>query len=139
MIITQSSVAATGTGWPDYSTKIAALPPMAGWTTANWQTAESDIIRIGAAGTSYWITLCLLNISQITPASVIRVRTYMMVNGAEYMLGWDDYTQGVDPDIIWAGPILLFTIHEVVRVTAQSVVPGDNGRAIGYEYMLELR
>jgi len=139
VIITQSSVAATGTGWPDYSTKIAALAPMVGWTTANWQTVESDIIRIGAAGNSYWVTLCLLNISQITPASIITIRTYMIVNGVEYMLNEDDYTQGVDPDIIWAGPIFLFTIHEVVRVTAQSVVAGDNGRAIGYDYQLELR
>jgi len=137
--LTEFVVQPTGIGWPDYTAKIAALAPMVGWTTANWQTAESEIIRIGQAGSSYWITLCLLNISAITPASVITIRTYMIVNGVERLLAEDDYTQGVDPDILWAGAIWLFTIHEVVRITAQSAVAGDNGRAIGYDYMLELR
>jgi predicted ABC-type sugar transport system permease subunit len=137
--VTQFVVQPTGIGWPDYSTKIAALAPMVGQTIADWQVAEHNIISIGAAGVSYWVTLCLLNIEAITPASVITLRTYMVVNGVERLLAVDTVTQGVDPDIVWAGPVLLFTIHEVVRITAQSAVAGDNGRAIGYDYQLELR
>jgi hypothetical protein len=139
MLVTPFVVQPTGIGWPDYSTKIAALAPVVGQTIADWQVAESDVLRIGAAGSSYWVTLCLLDIGAITPASVITIRTYMIVNGIERLLAQDTYTQGVDPDIIWAGPVLLFTIHEAIRITAQSAVAGDNGRAIGYDYMLELR
>jgi len=138
-MVTHFVVQPTGIGWPDYSTKIAALAPVVGQTIANWQTAESEILRIGASGTSYWVTLCLLDISAITPGSTITIRSYMSVGGVERLLGEEDVTQGVDPDIMWAGAIFLFTIHEMVRITAQSVVPGDNGRAIGYDYMLELR
>jgi len=137
MLVKQFVVPPTGIGWPDYTTKITGLPPISGRTIADWQVAEHDIISIGAAGISYWVTLCLLNIRDITPGSLMTFRTYMVVNGVEELMDTATYTQGVDPNIFWAGWV--FAIHEVVRITAQSAVAGDNGRAIGYDIMLESR
>ncbi len=116
--------------------RLAGATPGVGTATENWNAAEADIVSIGADNTRNKVHSLVVDISAITAASVITIRMYMEVNGVERKVYDQDFTAGTDPDGLWIvnGTV---GIHEVLRVTAQSDTPGDDGRAIAYDYMLE--
>lgn len=116
--------------------KLAGAAPGVGTATENWQTAEADIVSIGANDTSNKLHSLVLNISALTAAATITIRMYMQVNGVEREVYSQDFVVGTDPDGLWIvnGTI---GIHEVLRVTAQSDTVADNGLDIEYDHMLE--
>lgn len=116
--------------------KQAGETPQVGTANEAWQTAEADIVSIGANDTKKKVHSLVLSIDEITAASVITIRMYMQVNGVERKVYEQDFVKGTDPDGLW---IINGTlgIHEVLRVTAQSDVAADNGKNIDYDFMLE--
>lgn len=116
--------------------KLAGAAPGVGSATEDWQTAEADIVSIGANDTRNKLHSLVLDISALTATATIAIRMYMQVNGVERKVYDEDFVVDTDPDGLWIvnGTV---GIHEVLRVTAQSDNVGDNAKAIGYDYMLE--
>ena len=108
--------------------------PVTGSTTADWQTAESDVVTIGASGTRYKVHSLLLSIHNL--AGNITVRMYMAVNGTERKVYEQAFNAAASIPGLW---IINGTlgIHEALRVTIQSDNAADNGQAVDYDYMLE--
>jgi hypothetical protein len=117
-------------------TKSEGLVPATGSTTAEWQTAESEIVTIGSAGASYKVHSLLLGIHNLV-GNVITVRMYMMVNGSESKVYEQSFDASVDPPGLWVinGTV---GIHEALRVTLQSNNVADNGKAADYDCMMEM-
>ena len=109
---------------------------MVGSTTADWETAEADVVSIGGNDIKTQIGSCLINISQLTVGAAVMLRMYSQINGVETQFYESTFIVGTDlPGIpIFSGPI---QVHEVVRITAESDTAGDNGRAIDWDYMIE--
>ncbi|MBA7711078.1 hypothetical protein ES703_120030 [subsurface metagenome] len=78
-----------------------------------------------------------MNISAIEAAATITIRMYTQINGVERKVYDQDFVKDTDPDGLWIvnGAV---GIHEVLRVTAQSDDALDDGKAIDYDYMLEV-
>lgn len=117
-------------------TKSEGVPPVSGSTTADWQTGESDIATVGASGTGYKVHSLLLGIQNLV-GTVITVRMYMMVNGAERKVYEQSFDASIDPPGLWVinGTV---GIHEALRVTLQSNNAADNGKAVDYDCMMEV-
>jgi len=115
--------------------KLAGAAPGVGSTTANWQTAESDVISIGANDTKNKVQSLLLGIHNLV-GTTITVRLYMQVNGTERKVYEQTFDATADPPGLWVvnGTV---GIHEVLRCTLQSNNAADNGKAVHYDYMLE--
>jgi len=114
--------------------KLAGEEPAAGAATRDWNTAEADIVAIGAADTRYKLHSLVLDISAL--AGTVTIRLYMEVDGVERQVYSETFTVAADGPGLWIvhGTI---GIHEVLRVTAESDDPLDDGQPIGYDYMLE--
>lgn len=110
------------------------LPPVTGSTPGNWQAAEANIVQIGAANTKYKLHSLLLDINALV--GTVTIRMYQQVVGVERRVYQQNFTVAADGPGLWIvnGTV---GIHEVLRVTAQSDNAGDNGQAIGYDYLLE--
>ena len=117
--------------------------PVSGSVTGNWYsgTATSgqvgaDLVTIGTSDTKKKLHSLLVDIGSILSGSKITVRLYMQVNGTERKVYQEEFTKDTDPDGLWVvnGTV---GIHEALRVEAMSNKAGDNGLAIGYDYMLE--
>ena len=117
--------------------KLAGASPTVGSTVANYNAAEQDIVSIGANDTKNKLHSLVLNVSALTAAATITIRMYMQVNGVERKVYDQDFVVGTDPDGLWVVNGMV-GIHEVLRVTAQSDNAGDDGKAIDYDYMLEV-
>lgn len=117
--------------------KLAGAAPGVGTATENWNAAEANIVSIGANDTKNKIHSLVLDISALTATATISIRMYMQVNGVEKKVYDQDFVVGTDPDGLWIVNGTL-GIHEVLRVTAQSDNAGDDGKAIAYDYMLEV-
>lgn len=128
-------MAGIGLNVPD----ILSSPPVVGETIADWNTAESDIVTIGGSGVAYWPDLMLINLSDLTFGATITLRSYMVVNGIEELIGEEDYVVGGVDDVVWASGVFLFAFHEPIRITGESDTPADNGLPIKYDYILERR
>ena len=117
--------------------KLAGATPSVGTATQNWNTAEADIVSIGANDTNNKLHSLVLSIDEITAASIITIRMYMQTNGVERKVYDQDYTKDSDPDGLWIvnGTV---GIHEVLRVTAESDTAADDGKNIDYDVMLEV-
>ena len=115
--------------------KLDGETPGQGSTTANWQTAESDVISIGAAGTRYKTHDLTISIHNLV-GTAITVRLYKPVNGTERQVYQQTFDATSDPPGL---PIIngTWAIHDVLRVTLQSNNAADNGQAVDYDYMLE--
>lgn len=115
-------------------TKLGGTTPGVGGTAANWQTAEADIISIGADNIRNKLHSLILDIN--TLVGTVTIRLYQQVNGIERRCYQQAFTVAADGPGIWVvnGTV---GIHEVLRVTAQSNNAVDNGQAIAYDYMLE--
>ena len=115
--------------------KLVGEAPGTGSTTDDWQTAETEVLSIGAANTRYKLHSLLLSIHNLA-GTVITVRLYMKVNGTERKVYEQAFNATTDPSGLWVvnGTV---AIHEVLRVTLQSNDAADNGKPVDYDLMLE--
>jgi hypothetical protein len=127
--------AAQAAGIMNQTDKLAGVTPMTGTTAQNWQTAESEVISIGASNTKHKVHDLSLNISNMV-GTAITVRLYKNVSGVERKVYEQVFNATTDPPGL---PIINGTwgIHDVLRVTLQSNNAVDNGQAVDYDYMLE--
>jgi len=118
--------------------------PVSGSVTANWQSGTgtsgetgADLIIIGTNDIKYKLHSLLVNISALTAGAAIAIKLFMKVNGAERKVYHQSFTQGADPDGLWVvnGTVGL---HEALRVELQSDNAADNGKAVDYDYILEV-
>ncbi len=116
-------------------TKSEGLAPVTGSIAANWQTAESNVVIIGAAGARYKVHSLLLSIHNLVGTS-ITIRLYLRINGVERRVYEQSFNATTDPHGLWVINGTL-GIHEALRVTLQSNDAADNGRAVDYDFMLE--
>ncbi len=114
--------------------KLAGETPVGSSTTANWQTAEADLVSIGANNTKYKVHS--LEVGIVNCVGNVTIRVYKQVNGVERQVYTETVSVALDGPAIWVIPGTVGT-HEVLRVTCQSDAAGDNGKAITYDYMLE--
>ena len=114
--------------------KLAGEAPVVGSTIALWNTAEADIVSIGANDVRNKVHSLVLDINALV--GTVTIRLYMQVNGVERQVYSQDFTVAADGPGLWIvnGTV---GIHEVLRVTAQSDNAADDGQTIGYDYMLE--
>jgi hypothetical protein len=115
--------------------KLGGEAPVTGSATQNWQTAEAEVVSIGAANTRYKVHDLSLNISALT-GTAIMVRLYKNVNGVERKVYEQVFNTNNDPPGM---PVIngTWAIHDVLKVTLQSNRTADNGMAVDYDYMLE--
>lgn len=112
----------------------AGLPPHVGSTPGAWQTAEADIVSIGAVLTNYKLHSLVLDINNLV--GTVTIRMYLDLVGNVRRVYQQAFTVVADGPGLWIvnGTV---GIHEILRVTAQSDAAADNAKAIGYDYMLE--
>ena len=113
----------------------ADVEPVADSVTANWNTAEAEVITVGTADTPNKLHSLLISIHNLV-GTVITVRMYMLVNGNERKVYEQTFDAATDPPGLWLvnGTI---GIHQVLRVTLESNDVADNGQAVDYDYLLE--
>ena len=116
-------------------TKCEGLAPVTGSTTADWQTAEFNVVTVGAAGVRYKVHSLLLSIHNLA-GTTITVRLYMRVKGVERKVYEQSFNAATDPPGLWVINGTL-GIHEALRVTLESNDAADNGKAVDYDFMLE--
>jgi len=122
-------------GFAGKTAKLASIAPITGSTTADWQTAESDVVTIGAHNARYKVHALLLSIHNLA-GTTITVRLYMRVNGVERKVYEQPFNAATDPPGLWVINGML-GIHEALRLTLQSNDAADNGKAVDYDFMLE--
>ena len=125
----------TSTGIKTQTDKLAGAAPVTGSATEDWQTAEADVVSIGAAGVKNKVHDLSLNVSNLV-GTVITVRLYKMVKDTERKIYEQAFNATLDP----AGlPIIngSWATHDVIRVTLQSNNAADNAKAVDFDYMLE--
>jgi hypothetical protein len=127
--------AAQAAGIKNQTDKLAGAAPVTGSTTADWQTAESDVALIGAVGARNKVHDLSLSIANLV-GTVITVRLYKKVNGIERKVYEQSFNAATDPPGL---PIIngTWATHDIIRVTLQSNRAADNGKAVDYDYMLE--
>jgi hypothetical protein len=115
--------------------KLAGETPGEGTTTADWQTAEADVVSIGASGVRNKIHDLTVSIHNLVGTQVT-AKLYKTVNGIERKVYEQRFDTTIDPPGL---PIVngSWAIHGVLRVTLQSNDAADNGKAVDYDFMLE--
>lgn len=105
-------------------------------TTANWQTAEANIVLVGGDDSRFKLLSLFLSLHNFV--GTVTIRMYIKINGTERQIyppagvTWDP-SQPVGLPLISS----VMGIHRFLRITAQSDNATDNGKAIDYDYMLE--
>ena len=115
--------------------KLAGEEPVKDSVTADWNTAESDVISVGAEDTRYKLHSLLLSIHNLV-GTVITVRMYMPVNGNERKVYEQVFNATADPTGLWLVNGMI-GIHQELRVTLESNAAADNGKSVDYDFMLE--
>jgi hypothetical protein len=115
--------------------KLAGLPPVTNSISADWQTAEADVVSIGEVDTRYKLHSLLLSMHNLV-GTVITVRLYMPVTGVERKVYEQTFNATTDPSGLWLvnGTV---GIHQILRVTLQSNDITDNGQGVDYDYIAE--
>jgi hypothetical protein len=115
--------------------KLAGETPVTGSTTQDWQTAESEVVSIGASSTRCKVHDLSLSIANLIGTN-ITVRLYKKVNSVEIKVYEQVFNTNNDPPGL---PIIngTWAIHDVLKVTLESNRTADNGKAVDYDYMLE--
>jgi len=115
--------------------KLAGAAPVTGSATQNWQTAEADVVSIGAAATKNKVHDLSLSISNLV-GTVITIRLYKKVNGVERKVYEQSFNAATDPPGL---PIIngTWATHNVIRISLQSNNAADNGQAVDYDYLME--
>jgi hypothetical protein len=118
--------------------------PVSGSITASWQSgtatsgeAGADLITIGASNIKHKLHSLIVNIGALTAGAVIVLKFFVKVNGTERKVYHQLFTKGTDPDGLWIvnGTV---GIHDALRVELASNNAADNGKAVEYDYMLEV-
>lgn len=111
-----------------------AIIPVTGSTTADWQTAEANIVSLGANDQAYLLHSLVVDMTGMV--GTVTMRLYMQVDGVEIKTYEEPFTVAANGPGRWTvdGTV---GIHEVLRVTAQSDAVADNGKTLHYDYMLE--
>jgi hypothetical protein len=132
-VLTASADQATGI--ETQTGKLAGAAPVTGSATQNWQTAEADVVAIGAAGVSNKVHDLSLNVSNLV-GTLITVRLYKNVNGVERKVYEQSFNAAADPPGL---PIIngTWATHDVIRVSLQSDNAADNGQTVDYDFMME--
>ncbi len=115
--------------------KLSGEIPYVGFTIADWQSVESNLIVVGAPGMKYKLHDLSLGTQNLS-GTQITVRLYKDINGAERKV----YEQSFDATLDGPGlPVVngTWAIHGTLRVTILSNDPADNGQAVDYDFMLE--
>ena len=109
--------------------------PVSGSSTAEWQTAEADVVSIGEEDARFKIHDLTLSIHNLA-GDQITVRLYKPVSGLERCCYEQVFDATSDPSGL---PIIngTWALHGVLRVTLESNNAADNGKAVDYDYMLE--
>jgi hypothetical protein len=113
--------------------------PVSGAVIGNWNTGETTIVTIGAAGARYKVQSAVVDISALV--GNITLRMYISVNGVNKQIfpaksgTTFSVPAGDAPGIALINGT--YGIANVLTITAQSDNAADNGKAIGYEYFLE--
>lgn len=118
--------------------KLAGVATVSNAVVGNWQTAETDLVTIGANGTSNKLHLLIVDIANLV--GNITIRLYHRVNGVERCIypipNTTTFAVATDqPGIAVINASLAIT--EALRVTVQSDNAADNGQSVAYEYKLE--
>jgi len=115
---------------------LAGETPGSGSSVADWQAAEADIISLGVDDTRYKLHSLLLSIHNLV-GTVITVRLYTKVKGAERKVYEQAFNAAIDPPGLWLvnGTV---GIHQALRLTLQSNDAADNGKTVDYDYLLEM-
>ena len=115
--------------------KLAGADPVTDSATADWQTAEADVVSIGAADIRNKVHDLSLSISNLV-GTVITIRLYKNVHGTECKVYEQSFDATTDPSGL---PIIngAWATHDIIRVTLQSNDAADNGKAVDFDYMLE--
>lgn len=115
--------------------RLAGETPGTGSATADWQTAEADVVSIGADDARRKLHSLLLSVHNLA-GTAITVRLYMKVAGTERKLYEQAFNAATDPPGLWIvnGTV---AIHKALRVTLESDDPADNGKSVDYDYLLE--
>ena len=131
----QASITQVQTDITTLVTKSEGLAPVTGSTTADWQTAESDVVSIGSEGIRNKIHDLSLSVHNLV-GTTITVRLYKTVNGVERKCYEQTFNAAADPPGL---PVINGTwgIHGALRVTLQSNNAADDGKAVDYDCMLE--
>lgn len=114
---------------------------ISGSLSANWQTAETDLVTIGSLGTINKLHSLIIFIGNLT--GNIAIRLYIIVNGVERQIfpvpSNDTFSVTALPPDPPAIPVINATmaIFGTLRVTIQSDQAADNGAAIDYDYIIE--
>lgn len=116
--------------------KLAGLSPVTEPVSADWQTAEADVVSIGTTDIRYKLHSLLLSIHNLV-GTVITVRLYMKVKGVERKVYEQAFNAATDPPGLWLvnGTV---GIQDVLRVTLQSNDAADNGKTVDYDYLVEI-
>lgn len=116
--------------------KSEGISPVTGSTSADWQAAESEVTTIGAPNARYKVHSLVLGIHNLA-GNAVTVRMYMAVNGNEQKVYEQAFDVSGDTPGLW---IINGTvgIHDSLRITLQSNNAADNGRAVDYDYMVEV-
>jgi len=122
-------------GFAGKTAKLASIAPITGSTTAYWQTAESDVVTIGAHNARYKVHSLLISIHNLISTNLV-VRLYTLVNGVERKVYEQSFNAASDPPGLWVINGTL-GIHEALRVTLESNDAADNGKSVDYDCMLE--
>jgi hypothetical protein len=109
------------------------LTPFPGTTIANWQAGEAPITTIGSIGAITLVHSLFLDINAL--AGTITPRLYTNINGVQRQVYSQAFTVALDGSGLWIINGIL-AINGTLLVTAQSNNAADNGRAIGWEYIL---
>ncbi|MDD5510853.1 MAG: hypothetical protein PHI12_08585 [Dehalococcoidales bacterium] len=109
-------------------------PPATGSLVANWQAAEQTLVNIGAANTRNKVNTLMIDMNAI--GGTLTIRMYHAIAGVQRQIYSQAFTVALDGPGRWTinGPVGIF---DILRVTCQSNLVGDNGVAIAYSYMLE--
>ena len=115
--------------------KLAGADPVTDSATEDWQTAEADVVSIGAADIRNKVHDLSLSISNLV-GTVITIRLYKKVHGTECKVYEQSFDASTDPPGL---PIIngAWATHDIIRVTLQSNDAADNGKAVDFDYMLE--
>lgn len=125
----------TSTGIKTQTDKLAGAAPVTGSAIQDWQTAEADVVSIGAAGVRNKVHDLSVNVSALV-GTTITVRLYKKVKDTERKIYQQVFNAASDPPGL---PIIngSWATHDIIRVTLQSNDAADNGKAVDYDYMLE--
>jgi len=111
-------------------------PPVSGSKVADWNAAESEAVTLGSDGARYRLHSLLISIHNLV-GTIITVKMYMKINNTERQVYQQTFDSTSDPPGLWLvnGTV---AIHEALRVTLESNNPADDGKAIDYDYLLEV-